>query len=264
MDLRKHFIPIQPSVKALQADVDYQEFTVAQGLQDLIHCYWQLKTNHNLAEPYNYRVVSDGCIDIFFDLKNPANSSVMGFCKKFTEFSIGTAFNFGGIRFYPSAFPKLFGVSAELLKDKDQPLELVLPTMSEFLKETVQEDFRNSLTSLDNHLTSFLNQDKQELDSRFKDALMKILKQYGHLETDSELNVGISPRQLRRLFNYYIGTTPKSFAQVVRFQYILNARPSAQSLKENRIFYDVGFYDQAHFIKNFKRFYGVTPNQAFG
>jgi AraC-like DNA-binding protein len=39
--------------------------------------------------------------------------------------------------------------------------------------------------------------------------------------------------------------------------------PSKKSLKENKLYFDVGFFDQAHFIKNFKTFYGVTPSEAF-
>jgi len=84
------------------------------------------------------------------------------------------------------------------------------------------------------------------------------------VDIEKELDTGLSPRQLRRIFNFYIGTSAKSFSNVVRFQYILSANPSKQSLKENKPYYDVGFFDQAHFIKHFKTFYGVTPSEAFG
>jgi len=83
-----------------------------------------------------------------------------------------------------------------------------------------------------------------------------------HYETD--LETGVSARQLRRLFEYYMGDTPKTFSQVVRFQNILRAKPSSQSLRKNKLFFDVGFCDQARFIKNFKNFYGVTSSKAFG
>ena len=76
-------------------------------------------------------------------------------------------------------------------------------------------------------------------------------------------DIGISPRQLRRIFNFYIGTTAKTFSNVVRFQHILNTSPSKQSLKDSKPYFDVGFFDQAHFIKTFKTFYGVTPSEAF-
>ena len=80
------------------------------------------------------------------------------------------------------------------------------------------------------------------------------------MKIESDLkNIGISPRQLRRLFDFYIGSSPKTFSQVIRFQNILNAKPSAESLRKNKLFFDAGYYDQAHFIKEFKTMYGQTP-----
>ncbi|MEY8863036.1 helix-turn-helix domain-containing protein [Tenacibaculum singaporense] len=76
------------------------------------------------------------------------------------------------------------------------------------------------------------------------------------------MNTGLSTRQLQRVFNYYIGTTPKAFSNVVRFQQVLSEVTSAQSLKNNKLYLDLGFFDQAHFIKHFKTFYGVTPSKA--
>lgn len=262
-EIRQHFRPIQPSVKAGKGKVSYQEFQPAPQLQDLIHCYWQLQTHELLEAPFSYRVVSDGCIDIFFNLNQTDENFVMGFCKKFTQFPIGQEFNYAGIRFYPSIFPTLFQVSAQTLKDKDQPLINILLPLAKFISNEISIDFNQSMKKLDDFFISKIQENPLNIDERFYEALLQICKKNGHLEVESELNVGVSARQLRRLFNFYIGTTPKSFSQVVRFQYILNAKPSTQSLKENKIFYDVGFFDQAHFIKNFTKFYGVTPSKAF-
>ena len=102
-----------------------------------------------------------------------------------------------------------------------------------------------------------------DYDYRFLNALKLIFQKNGYLRTQEDLDTGLSTRQLRRIFNFYIGTTIKSFSNVVRFQHILNAKPSKQSLKDNQVYYDAGFFDQAHFIKNFKTYYGVTPFQAF-
>ncbi|MEO0473375.1 MAG: helix-turn-helix domain-containing protein, partial [Bacteroidota bacterium] len=76
------------------------------------------------------------------------------------------------------------------------------------------------------------------------------------------IDTGLSPRQLRRWFHHYYGESPKVFSKVVRFQELLRAKPSAQSLKAHKIYFDHGYYDQAHFIKEFRHFYGKTPNQA--
>ena len=261
--IRTYFKPIQPSVSAEGGKVVYQELEPAAQLKSYIHCYWQLYTREPLDHPFNYRVVSDGCIDIFFNLNNTQESFVMGFCHKYTEFSIGRNFNYGGIRFYPSIFPLLFGISGKILSDKDQPLAPILPELAQFISSHIHVDFKSSILKMNNYFSSLIQEKTRVIDDRFFLAFLEILKKKGHLETENGLNTGISPRQLRRLFNYYIGTTPKSFSQVVRFQYILNAKPSRQSLQSDKIYYDVGFFDQAHFIKNFTKFYGVTPSKAF-
>ncbi|MEM6633013.1 MAG: helix-turn-helix domain-containing protein, partial [Bacteroidota bacterium] len=77
-----------------------------------------------------------------------------------------------------------------------------------------------------------------------------------------DLDIGLSPRQLRRYFQFYIGDSPKSFCKIVRFQTLLKAKPSRESLRKNKLFFDLGYYDQAHFVKEFKHLYGKTPTEA--
>jgi len=261
--IREYFKPIQPSVSIHEEKIAYQEFEPVFQLQNFIYCYWKLNTKKRLNAPYNYRVVSDGCIDVFFNLRNTKESFVMGFCNKYTEFSIGKEFFYGGIRFYPSIFSLLFGISAKTLANKDQVLQLKFPQFAEFVSENISEDFHLAIPKMNTFFCSLIQKKESKIDDRFYEAFIEILKKKGNLEIEKDLNTGLSTRQLRRFFNYYIGTSPKSFCQVVRFQHILNAKPSSQSLKENKIFYDAGFFDQAHFIKNFTKFYGVTPSKAF-
>ncbi len=189
----------------------------------------------------------------------------MGFCRKFVQFPIGKEFDYIGIRFLPSAFPHLFGIEAKTLSNQSQELNKVLPNFSEWINFKVKptDSLENIAKILNKKIIEFSKVQYIKYDNRFLDSLNLIFQKNGYLDTEKELNTGLSPRQLRRIFNFYIGTTAKSFSNVVRFQYILNAKPSKQSLKENKLYFDVGFFDQAHFIKNFKTFYGVTPSEAF-
>ena len=119
-------------------------------------------------------------------------------------------------------------------------------------------------SKLDNYFLELISKADFNWDGRLYNAIHLILENYGVLNVQTEIDTGISPRQLRRLFKHYIGDTPKTFSKVVQFQNILRAKPSNQSLKDNKLFYDIGYYDQSHFIKDFKNFYGVTPAKAFG
>ncbi|WP_425236143.1 AraC family transcriptional regulator [Ulvibacterium sp.] len=263
--IKKLYRPVQPTILPSFKIVSYKEILPDPALRNIIYCYWQLKTLEPLAHQFNYRVVADGCIDIFFNNRNVSESFIMGFCKEYTEFPLENTFDYVGIRFFPSMVPQLFRVNALELSNKAENLELVLPKIAKRLTESISPNMDLNLVAihLDRIMGSVFSTAEFDKDYRFYRALHLILKNWGTIETESELDIGISPRQLRRIFNHYIGTTPKTFSKVVRFQNILNAKPSIQSLAQNKLFYDVGFYDQSHFIKDFKNFYGVTPTRAF-
>lgn len=263
--IKNYYRPIQPSVKTEDNDVIYQEVFPKTQLKNYIYCFWQLKTKKQLKTPFVYRVVSDGCIDIFFNHNNIKENFVMGFCRKYTEFSIGKEFNYIGVRFLPSIFSLLFNIDAKTLSNQDHELKHILPEFSLQIENQINtsQEFSTVSETLSLLIEPYILNQNFDLDSRFFNALHLIFKTSGTIETENGLDTGLSPRQLRRVFNYYIGTTPKAFSKVVRFQHFLNMKPSSQTLKANKLFFDVGFYDQAHFIKDFKTFYGVTPSQAF-
>ena len=265
-DIRRLYQPVQPTVKQKGQYVSYSEVSPAATISSIIYCYWELKTNEKLNDPFTYRVVADGCIDIFFQLDKPSENFVMGFCKKHTEFPLDNTFHYIGIRFLPTMFPALFKVDAKELSNRFERLEVVVNETSTFIANNFagNDELGQIKSKLDNYFIGILKNANTDLDSRFKHALNIILINYGVINVQSDLDVGISQRQLRRCFEYYVGDTAKAFSQVVRFQNILNAKPSTQSLRQNKIFFDLGYYDQAHFIKEFKNFYGVTPNKAFG
>lgn len=259
-------MPVQPTVKQSAAQVTYAEFLPDVRLQPYIYCYWQLKTTEQLSEPFLYRVVADGCIDIYFELNDPADHWVMGFCRKYTEFPLENQFHYVGVRFLPTMFPQLFGVNAAEISNRYEKLDVIAPDAAKFIVNRFHAGLDTTAMAklFDEYFLSVLSAARFDEDTRLYEAIGIILQQYGVLNVAKDLNTGISARQLRRLFEFYIGDTPKTFSKVVRFQHILRAKPSTQSLRNNKLFFDAGYYDQAHFIKEFRNFYGVTPSRAFG
>lgn len=190
----------------------------------------------------------------------------MGFCKKYTEFPLEHSFHYIGVRFLPTMFPQFFNVNASELSNRFEQLSLVVPGTASFIAAnfTPELHIKAVKTLFDDYFLNLLTKISFNNDNRLYESINIILKNFGVLNIESDLNTGISARQLRRLFEFYIGDTAKTFSKVVRFQNILRAKPSKQSLRANKLFFDVGYYDQAHFIKEFKTFYGVTPGKAFG
>ena len=74
-------------------------------------------------------------------------------------------------------------------------------------------------------------------------------------ELNKQLFISQSPFEKR--FRKIVGATPKKFASIVRFNSVLDHLRNAKSLTE--LCYENNFFDQAHFIKDFKQFTGDTP-----
>lgn len=74
-------------------------------------------------------------------------------------------------------------------------------------------------------------------------------------ELNEKLFISQSPFEKR--FRKVVGTTAKKFASIVRFNTVLDNLNETKTLTE--ICYENNFFDQAHFIKDFKQFTGDTP-----
>lgn len=72
-------------------------------------------------------------------------------------------------------------------------------------------------------------------------------------------DLGVSERQLRRVFREAVGMSPKAFARLTRFHRALSAASDAGETSWARIAAAVGYYDQAHLIAEFHAIAGVTP-----
>jgi AraC-like DNA-binding protein len=69
----------------------------------------------------------------------------------------------------------------------------------------------------------------------------------------------ISTRYLSQLFSQYTGIAPKLFCKINRFQQSL-ALVNNNDQKLTGVAYDAGYFDQSHFIREFKLFTGITPS----
>lgn len=74
--------------------------------------------------------------------------------------------------------------------------------------------------------------------------------------------LGLSERQLERRFLARVGVTPRAFASLVRFERARKLSGSAPSLAA--LAQAAGYYDQSHFVRDFRRFAGAPPRDVLG
>jgi AraC-like DNA-binding protein len=111
---------------------------------------------------------------------------------------------------------------------------------------------KNSVSEIEEKLT-FAHTDKQRIH-----VVERFLLSKGTIrikELNERLFISQSPFEKR--FRKLVGATPKKFASIVRFNAVLDNLSNTKSLTD--ICYENNFFDQAHFIKDFKQYTGDTP-----
>ena len=66
-----------------------------------------------------------------------------------------------------------------------------------------------------------------------------------------------STRQINQYFNHQFGISLKTYCNILRFQ------ASLSHIKEGKLFPQLNYYDQSHFIKEIKKLSGALPKDLF-
>ncbi|MEQ8315555.1 MAG: helix-turn-helix domain-containing protein [Gammaproteobacteria bacterium] len=70
-----------------------------------------------------------------------------------------------------------------------------------------------------------------------------------------------SQKKLIEEFKKYVGLTPKYYQRILRFNDLLKRLQNKDEVSWTEIAHDCGYFDQSHFIKEFKHFSGFNPRQ---
>jgi AraC-like DNA-binding protein len=91
-------------------------------------------------------------------------------------------------------------------------------------------------------------------------AVSQIARHQGAVTIHSlSKDVGLSQTHLTRLFKQMVGALPKELARLYRFQHVLHSIDVSRPVDWTGIAHQCGFYDQAHFSREFTAFSGARP-----
>lgn len=258
--------------------MDYQTFPPDKDLREFVKCFWTLKVPKG-PNPQRQRIVPDGCIEIIFTLGDDVKrfvskrkyiiqprSMVLGqITEPFYIEPIGIVDVFA-IRFFPGGFIPFTTLSIKDLENKETKLEAVF-------EKNVATDLERKITHAANteeriqHAQAFLlNQlrDSEIIDNILKSTVDLIFSSKGRISIHELLkNDPSKRRQLERKFSKSVGLGPKQLARIIRFQTALKMLLNNEIENLTNLAYENEYYDQAHFIKDFREFTGINPNKFF-
>ncbi|MTI46302.1 helix-turn-helix domain-containing protein [Sporosalibacterium faouarense] len=244
----------------------YREYIPCEELQEYVVCYWVSKTINISGESISSRVIPDGCMDMVFNMKEIREGKsgvISGIMTRASEEENKEINEFIGVRFWPGGIIPFIKSSAGDFTNQLVSLDNILGIMSLELNEKLHlaSSVIERLTIVEQELKEILLKAKTR-DVIIIKAINSIYKKRGVQsvkELSKELN--ISQRQLSRKFNDWIGISPKKFLNIIKFQHVVLTFNNNEDVDIQRLILEAGYYDQAHFIKEFKAFYGKTPGR---
>jgi len=204
------------------------------------------------------RVLPDGCMDIIWDAGDSSRSPapmVVGAMRSAIVVRVAGHVDVVGIRFRPAAAARLLGVPATALTDATADL-------GAFWKGTHElqdADIDSRIRSIEELLVSRAARE-QAPDPLIEALVHRIESTHGRVSiSELESLSSVSPRTLTRRFAAAVGLTPKLACRVARMQAAaaMMARDPAASL--SRVALTAGYYDQAHFTRDFGELASITP-----
>jgi AraC-like DNA-binding protein len=168
------------------------------------------------------------------------------------------------ICFYPIGFANFVKMPLENLVDKETPISELFGQLEADLleRQMIQSaDTRQRIDIIEAFLLKMLIE-KNTISNIVKSTVDVLLKTNGTTSINAILIDNISKRrQLERHFRKQIGISPKQLSKAIRLQSTLNLLLNKKSETITDIAYESDYFDQNHFIKDFKDLVGVTPKE---
>lgn len=249
-----------------------------EALSPWVKCYWTLESLQE-ETPRRNTIVPDGCMKLIFHYGDPYKhyskngvQKVLPRCFLIGQLTgpyevepmgeTGTFF----VCFHPSGFLPFTSLALKDLENKAVPLHELFGGDGNELAESILKagSTTERIALSERFLLSQLAQ-PETIDRIVEAAVETILTANGSLSVEElSRQSNTYRRKLTRKFSEVIGLSPKQLSKTVRLQASLKTLLKADVTNLTSLALDNEYYDQAHFIKDFKEFTGLTPKEFYG
>ena len=166
-----------------------------------------------------------------------------------------------GVELSPTGYYRLFKHHADGLTDSIEALEGAHPEAAAILAKGAPEytDAGNMISGLERGLRTLVG--GSVCAPLIEKVVNEIFRRNGNVRLATLYrNYPVAPRQIRRYFEQVVGISPKHFAKICQINAVINAMMQNDTVRLRSLALDSGFYDQAHFIHDFRRFVAMDPS----
>lgn len=253
------------------AHFDLQRYPVAPVLSQFVERYWSVRWDRIGQTPYRSEVLTHPCVNLAVEsgasptdrrhgFELPAGL-VHGLVSRRFSIDLTGAGRVFGVKFRPGGFTAFTGRRSE--RDMVVRLETLFGSPGEQLVRDVlaEPDDTGRAAVAD----AFLAGLAPEPDPAYL-VLLELLAGMVHDRTltraaDVAERASMTPRSLQRLFRRYVGIGPKWVLSRYRLQDAAAAIDAGELTDLATLAAELGWFDQAHFSRDFREVVGVTPSQ---
>ncbi|WP_026629006.1 AraC family transcriptional regulator [Dyadobacter alkalitolerans] len=257
----------------------YETFQPQPDLASFVKCYRTLEVPAN-DDAAKQRILPDACIELCFmlgdDVKRFTSESdfviqpremVLGqITEPYYIQPIGHVKSFA-VRFYPYGFANLISTPIVQLANKETPISALFgPSIADDLSGKINHAIHTEqrIKVIEDFLLERMT-NRATINKTVKLTVEALLTAKGSQSITSIVKNDLTKkRKLERAFSRQIGLSPKQLSKVIRLQAVLKMLLSQQTEGLTQVAYESEYHDQAHFIKDFKEFTGISPKHFLG
>lgn len=253
----------------------YKEIIPGEALRPYIKCYYLYESDTDAV--FKDKAFATGCIEIMFNLGTGRWQTDTGngfqttplielwgqVIQPLTFQSLGLN-TMLGIRFYPHAASIFLNADVSQFNDRVSDLIDITGNPVQLLHSKLLDTtlLNKRIELVEDFLLSRLYLFEKKLDKTILiNNVIKELKKEDFFDNIENVatRYGITSRYLQKLFLQHTGLTPKLYSKINRFQNSL-LLIAKKNTSLTAIAYECGYFDQSHFIREFKSFTGSVPS----
>lgn len=247
-------------------------------LSRFIKNYWALENCLPDGEEHIQRIVPSGLLELVFyfnDKPEPAarnkslneNTLITGQLSEYYDLKITGKISLFSIIFQPHGLAAFLDLPLQELYNQNVPLQLIFKNEVKEIESKLFEakSFTERIAIIENYFYKLLNNKGLRYNyDRINNSISKINQSKGIVDiNDLAFEACYSRKQFERNFSSLVGTSPKQFLKIIRFQHAIDRKSRDKSINLTELTYQCGYYDQAHMINDFQKLSGMTPRQYF-